>query len=115
QGRRAALRGAGAVLAATAFVTVTSCTDAPRPAQPSHARLAARTHLPAPATSVLAGAADVVAGSLAERLFASAPVVVVAGPGTSAELAAARSAQRAHAPPLLASGSPGRAEAGGPA
>jgi hypothetical protein len=114
QGRRAALRVAGTVLAAIAFVTVgTSCTDAPRPVQPSHARLAARTHLPASATSVLAGAANVVAGSLAESLFASAPVVVVAGPGRSAELAAARSAQRAHAPLLLASAWPGQAGAGG--
>ena len=109
-----AVRGAGTVLAAIAFVTVaTSCTDAPRPVQPSHARLAAQTHLPASATSVLAGAANVVAGSLAERLFASAPVVVVAGPGQSAELAAARSAQRAHAPLLLASARPGQAEAAG--
>ena len=108
-----AVRGAGTVLAAIAFVTVaTSCTDAPRPVQPSHARLAAQTHLPASATSVLAGAANVVAGSLAEKLFTSAPVVVVAGPGRSAELAAARSAQRAHAPLLLASAWPGRAEAG---
>src|SRR5690349_19627508 len=69
--------------------------------------------LPASATSVLAGAANVVAGSLAERLFTSAPVVVVAGPGRSAELAAARSAQRAHAPLLLASSWPDRAETGG--
>jgi hypothetical protein len=62
---------------------------------------------------VLAGAANVVAGSLAESLFASAPVVVVAGSGRSAELAAARSAQRAHAPLLLASAWPGQAGAGG--
>ncbi|HEX3309760.1 MAG TPA: hypothetical protein VHS32_26210 [Streptosporangiaceae bacterium] len=62
---------------------------------------------------MLAGAANVVAGSLAERLFASAPVVVVAGPGRSAELAAARSAQRAHAPLLLATAWPGQAGAGG--
>jgi len=107
------LRVAGTVLVATASVTVgTSCTDAPRPVQPSHVRLAARTHLPASATSVLTGAASVVAGSLAERLFASAPVVVVAGPGRPAELAAARSAQRAHAPLLLASVRPGRPAAG---
>ncbi len=62
---------------------------------------------------MLAGAANVVAGNLAEKLFTSAPVVVVAGPGRSAELAAARSAQRVHAPLLLASAWPGRAEAGG--
>jgi hypothetical protein len=62
---------------------------------------------------VLVGAANVVAGSLAEKLFASAPVVVVAGPGRSAELVAARSAQRAHAPLLLASAGPGQAQAGG--
>jgi hypothetical protein len=58
--------------------------------------------MPAPPTSVLAGAPDVVAGGVASRLFASAPVVVVAGPGGPAALAAAaRSALRAHAPLLL--------------
>jgi hypothetical protein len=62
----------------------------------------AHTRVPAPATSVLAGAPDMVAGGVASRLFASAPVVVVASPGGPAGLAAAaRSALRAHAPLLL--------------
>jgi len=61
--------------------------------------------VPAPATSVLAGAPDVVAGGVASRLFASAPVVVVSSPGRPAGLAAAaRSALRAHAPLLLTAG-----------
>jgi hypothetical protein len=65
----------------------------------------AHTRVPAPATSVLAGAPDAVAGGVASRLFASAPVVVVASPGGPAGLAAAaRSALRAHAPLLLTAG-----------
>jgi hypothetical protein len=64
--------------------------------------------LPASQTSVLAGAADVVTGSLAQELFVSAPVVIVASPDRPAELtAAARSALRAHAPLLL---TPARAD-----
>jgi hypothetical protein len=66
----------------------------------------------APATSVLAGAPDVVAGGVASRLFASAPVVVVASPGRPAGLAAAaRSALRAHAPLLLTAGPAARTAA----
>jgi len=62
---------------------------------------------------VLVGAADVVAGSLAHELFASAPVVIVASPDRPAELAAAaRSALRAHAPLLLASARAGGAGPG---
>jgi len=57
---------------------------------------------------VLAGPADMVAGNLAQQLFASAPVVIVARPDRPAELTAARWALRAHAPLLLAS-----AQAGG--
>ena len=69
---------------------------------PAHVRVTARTRVPAPATSVLAGAPDVIAGGVASRLFASAPVVVVASPAGPAGLAAAaRSALRAHAPLLL--------------
>ena len=66
--------------------------------------------MPASQTSVLAGAADVVAGSLAQELFVSAPVVIVASPDRPAELtAAARSALRAHAPLLLTSARAGGA------
>jgi hypothetical protein len=112
QRRPGVLRAAAAVLVVLASVTAaTSCAGAARPGQQSHARLAARTRLPASETSVLAGAADVVARNLAQELFISAPVVIVASPDRSAELtAAARSALRAHAPLLLAS-----ARAGGPA
>ena len=59
---------------------------------------------------MLAGPADMVAGNLAQQLFASAPVVIVARPDRPAELTAARWALRAHAPLLLAS-----AQAGGAA
>ena len=111
QRRPGVLRAAAAVLVVLASVTAaTSCAGAARPGQQSHVRLAARTRLPASETSVLAGAADVVARNLAQELFISAPVVIVASPDRSAELtAAARSALRAHAPLLLAS-----ARAGGP-
>ena len=98
-------RAAAAVLVALASViAATSCSSPARPGQQSHVRLAARIRLPGPKTSVLAGAADVVAGDLAHDLFASAPVVIAANMDRSAELAAAaRSALRAHAPLLLAS------------
>jgi hypothetical protein len=72
----------------------------------------AHTRVPAPATSVLAGAPDAVAGGVTSRLFASAPVVVVASPGRPADLAAAaRSALRAHAPLLLTAGPAARTAA----
>ena len=106
-----ALRAAAAVLVALASVAAAmSCAGPPRPNQHAHVRLAAQTHPPASQTSVLAGAADVVAGSLAQELLASAPVVIVASPGRPAELAAAtRWALRAHAPLLLASARSGGA------
>ena len=99
------VRAAAAVLVALASVAAaTSCGGASQSGQQSHVRLAARTQLPGPETSVLAGAADVVTGSLAHELFASAPVVIAASPDRPAELAAAAlSALRAHAPLLLAS------------
>ena len=98
------LRAVAATLVMLASVTAaTSCVGTARSGQQSNVRLAARTRLPAPETSVLAGAADVVTGSLAHELFASAPVVIVASPDRSAELAAARSALQARAPLLLAS------------
>jgi len=105
------LRAVAATLVVLASVTAaTSCDGAPRSGQQPNIRLAARTRLPAPETSVLAGAADVVTGSLAHELFASAPVVIAASPDRPADLAAAaRSALRAHAPLLLASAQPGEA------
>jgi hypothetical protein len=72
--------------------------------QSAHVSLAARTRLPTSGTSVLAGAPDVVAAGVTRTLFASAPVVVLASPGRSADMAAAaRAALRAHAPLLLTS------------
>jgi hypothetical protein len=98
-------RAAAALLMAFAAVAgIASCTSAARPDQHVKVQvpLSARTRLPAATTSVLTGAADVVAAGMAQRLFASAPVVVVASPGPPAELATAvRSALRAHAPLLL--------------
>lgn len=80
-----------------------SCTGGGQDPQ-AQGPLAAQTRLPTPVTSVLTGAAAVVAGETAERLFASAPVVVVASPSRPAYLAsAARSALHAHAPLLLTS------------
>ncbi len=112
QRRPGMLRAAVAVLVVLASVTAaTSCAGAAWPGQQAHLHLAAWTRLPGPGTSVLAGAADVVAGSLAQELFASAPVVVVASPGRPAELAAARWALRARAPLLLASAQAGGAVA----
>ena len=108
------LRTAAVVLVVLASATVAaSCAGAPPPdppSQPPQVLLAARTRLPVPQTSVLAGPADMVAGNLAQQLFASAPVVIVARPDRPAELTAARWALRAHAPLLLAS-----AQAGGAA
>src|SRR5215467_12512316 len=57
-----------------------SCAGGGRHDQSAHVRLAARIRVPASAVSVLAGAPDVVAAGVAQRLFASAPVVVVASP-----------------------------------
>jgi len=108
------IAAAAALVMLASVIAATSCAGAGRPGQQSHVRLAARTRLPASVTSVLAGAADVVAGSLAQELFASAPVVIVASPDRPAELAAAaRSALRAHAPLLLASARAGGAGPGG--
>jgi hypothetical protein len=64
--------------------------------------------------SVLTGGPDVIAEGMAQRLFASAPVVVVASPSLPADLpAAARSALQAHAPLLLTSTPTVRAGPGG--
>jgi hypothetical protein len=106
RGRAGMPLATGAVLALVAAVAVgtASCTgaaphDPPSPAVP----LAPRTRPPASGTSVLTGAADVIAADVAARLFVSAPVVVVASPDPAADLTAARRALLAHAPVLLTS------------
>jgi len=55
---------------------------------------------------VLTGPPDVVAAGVAQRLFASSPVVVVASPDPAAGLAAGRRALQAHAPVLLTASGP---------
>jgi len=100
------------MLALTAAgLAATSCAataHAPRAAHIDPASLVARTRPPEAASSVLAGPAGVLAAGVAERLFATAPVVVVASVSDSAGLpAAAAAAERAHAPLLLASPAPG--------
>ena len=99
-------RTAAAVFVAAAAVGVgtTACSSAAPHGQQPQVLLAARTRVPAPAVSVLAGAPDVSAEDLARRCVVSAPVVVVAGADRSADLAAAaRSALRSHAPLMLTS------------
>ena len=107
---------AGAVLALLAAVTVgtTACTGAAvRHDPPAPVRLAPRTRLPASATSILTGPPDVIAADVAQRLFTSAPVIVVVGPSSQADAAAARWALRAHAPLLLTAAPTGRSAPGG--
>jgi len=99
-------RAAGAVLVMSTAVAAgaTSCAGAGGHDQYAHVRLAARIRLPASAVWVLAGSPDVVAADVAQRLFASAPVVIVAGPDRPADVAAAVSQSlRDHAPLLLTS------------
>ncbi len=120
RGRAGVPLTAGAVLALLAAVTggTTSCSAAAVPARhdaPAPVRLAPRTRLPASAASVLAGPPDVVAEDVAQRLFAFAPVIVVAGPGPQADAAAARQALRAHAPLLLTAVRAGHSAPGGTA
>jgi hypothetical protein len=103
-GSRTGRARAAALFVAVAAVSAgtTSCGGATPQVQQSHVRLAARTRLPASATSVLTGAPDTVAEGVASRLFVSSPVVVVASLGRPADLAiAARAASRSHAPLLL--------------
>jgi hypothetical protein len=100
-------RAAGVVLVMSTAVAAgaTSCAGAGGHDQYAHVRLAARIRLPASAVSVLAGAPDVVAAGVVQRLFASAPVVIVASPDRPADVAAAASQSlRIHAPLLLTSG-----------
>jgi hypothetical protein len=98
-----------ALLAAVAVGTMSCSAAAPHDTGAQHdppVPLAAHTRLPASAASVLTGTPDVVAEDVTERLFASAPVIVVASPNPQADAAAARQALHAHAPLLLtASGS----------
>src|ERR1700687_4396383 len=70
---RAGMARAAAMLVAVAAVgaCTTSCGGAAPHVQTSPVRLAARIRLPASATSVLAGAPDVVAEGVARRLFVS--------------------------------------------
>jgi hypothetical protein len=105
RGRAGMPLATGAVLALFAAVAVgtTSCTGAAPHDPPPAVPLAPRTRPPAPGTSVLTGAAGVIAADVAARLFASSPVVVIASPDPTADLAAARLALRAHAPVLLTS------------
>jgi len=105
----------GTVLALFAAVAVgtTSCTGAaPHDPPPPPASLAPRTRPAASGTSVLTGTPDVIAAGVAQRLFTSSPVVVVASPDPTADLAAARQALLAHAPLLLTSAPPGGAASG---
>jgi hypothetical protein len=79
----------------------------------AHDPLLARTRLPAPATSVLAGPPEAVTAGVAQDLFAAAPVVVVASASRPADLAPAVSqASRAHAPLLLAPSQAGTTASG---
>jgi hypothetical protein len=75
----------------------------------AEAGLTALTRAPGPAASVLTGAPEAVAAGAARALFASAPVVVVAGGDLAAARSAAVLAERAHAPLLLTSAGPASA------
>ena len=100
---RTGMARAAAVFVAVAAVSAgtTSCGGAAPQVQQSQVRPAARTRLPASATSVLTGAPDTVAEGVASRLFVSSPVVVVASLGLADLANAARAASRSHAPLLL--------------
>ena len=62
---------------------------------------------------MLTGTPDVIAEGVAQELFASAPVIVIASPDKSADAAAARQALQVHAPMLLTSAAPGQPGSGG--
>jgi hypothetical protein len=81
--------------------------------QHARVRLAVRIRPPTSSVSVLAGAPDAVAAGVALRLFASAPVIIVASPERPGDMAAAvGQSLRAHAPLLLTSGGEGLAASG---
>jgi hypothetical protein len=114
-GRSRRLLAGRAALALLAAVCIgaTSCSSVAKKDPPAPVPLASRTRLPAAATSVLTGTPDVVAEGVAQDLFASAPVIVIASPGKSAEATAARQALQVHAPLLLTSAGPGQPGSGG--
>ena len=92
-----AIVGSSVVLASAA-IALTSCGSGA-----GQGALTEVTKSP-PTTSVLAGPADVVAAAAAARLFASAPVVVLANADRKADVTvAATRARQAHAPLLLMS------------
>ena len=115
RGRSRGLLEAGAVLAllATVCAGATSCSRVARQDPPAPAPLASQTRLPAAATSVLTGTPDVIAEGVAQELFASAPVIVIASPDKSADATAARQALQRHAPMLLTSAEPGQPASAG--
>jgi len=104
-------RRTGALLIALSVVglSAAACTSAPGHKAVPARLLAARTRPPTAATWVLTGPSDVEAAEVADRLFASSPVVIVANPGSRRALtAAAMDAREVHAPVLLASRQPGK-------
>jgi hypothetical protein len=114
--RTSTLRAARAVLVVLAIVCVaiTSCAGVTEKDAPAAAvSVASQTHPPAAATSVLTGAQDVIAEDVAQNLFAAAPVVVIASPGSPDDRAAARQALQIHAPLLLTSAGAARPASGG--
>jgi|HubBroStandDraft_1064217.scaffolds.fasta_scaffold57043_2 hypothetical protein len=111
-GRLLAGRAALALLAVICL-GATSCSSVAKKDPPAPAPLASHTRLPAAATSVLTGTPEVIAESVAQDLFASAPVIVIASPSKSAEATAARQALQVHAPLLLTAAGPGQPVSGG--
>jgi hypothetical protein len=109
------LRWAGAIVGgsltvAFAAIAMVSCGSGAQARSPG--TLAEVTKSP-PSASVLSGPADVVAAAAAARLFASAPVVVLASASRRADVGvAARQARRAHAPLLVAAGAAGAGSGG---
>ena len=102
--RLLAARAVPVLLAAVCVAATSSCTGVARKDVPAAAvAVVSQTHLPAAAISVLTGAQDVIAEGVAQKLFAAAPVVVIASPGHPDDKAAARQALQLHAPLLLTS------------
>jgi len=103
--RTACRRAAGVTAALAAVMAVTTaCAGHGHGSPAASTRLAAVTRRPSVPVSVLAGPSDAVSAGVAARLFAAAPVVVLADPDGKADLsAAAASARRLHAPLLLTS------------
>src|SRR5271170_427808 len=110
--RRLLAGRAALALLAIICLGAASCSSVAKKDPPAPAPLASHTHLPAAATSVLTGTPDVIAESVAQDLFASAPVIVIASPSKSAEATAARQALHVHAPLLLTAAGPGQPASG---